>query len=226
MSIEPEYYVPVIPTVLINGAEGIGTGWSTSIPQFNPIDVIENIERKLANPEAEFKRMIPWSRGFQGSILPSVESPGSYTVKGVWRKIDSHTVRVTELPLKRWTSDYKQMIETLMQAGEVADMKEFHQDNTVDFHIKFSEPISVVDVEKRLKLVSSISANNYVLFDQKQKIKRYSNECEILREFFDLRLEFYSKRKENQLRALRKEMCILENKSRFITEINNGSLRI
>ena len=56
----------------------------------------------------------------------------------------------------------------LRQDGEVTDMKEFHQDNSVDFHIKFASPISEIDVEKKLKLISSISTNNYVLFDKNQ----------------------------------------------------------
>lgn len=66
MSIEPKYYVPIIPMILVNGAEGIGTGWSTFVPQFNPLDIIENIEAKLSNRTFEFKRMNPWYRGFKG----------------------------------------------------------------------------------------------------------------------------------------------------------------
>ena len=65
MSIEPSYYVPIIPLVLANGAEGIGTGWSTSIPQFSPLDLIENLRAKLKTNRA-FKRMTPWYRGFTG----------------------------------------------------------------------------------------------------------------------------------------------------------------
>lgn len=133
MTIEPTYYVPVIPVVLVNGTEGIGTGWSTSIPQFNPLDIIENIEAKLRSQE--FKRMMPWSRGFRGAIT-STEG-NKFTVEGIWTKQDKHTIKITELPLKRWTTDTKELLEQLMQSGEVTDMKEFHKDNTVDFEVKF-----------------------------------------------------------------------------------------
>jgi DNA topoisomerase II len=47
LQIEPNFYVPVIPLVLANGVEGIGTGWATFIPQFSPIDLINNIRKKL-----------------------------------------------------------------------------------------------------------------------------------------------------------------------------------
>ena len=61
-SIEPEHYLPIIPLCLVNGAEGIGTGWSTSIPQYNPRDIIENM--RLMMKGLEPKPMIPWYKGF------------------------------------------------------------------------------------------------------------------------------------------------------------------
>lgn len=64
--IEPDYYAPIIPICLVNGAEGIGTGWSTSIPSYSPIEISENIKRKLNNNS--FLRMKPWYKGFIGDI--------------------------------------------------------------------------------------------------------------------------------------------------------------
>mgnify|MGYP002530732114 CR=1 FL=1 len=90
LSIEPQYYAPTIPMVLVNGAEGIGTGWSTFNPQYNPADVIKNIEAKLRDPEYQFQRMLPWYKNFKGKIEPS--DNGGYTVTGVWRKIDRYQI--------------------------------------------------------------------------------------------------------------------------------------
>ena len=42
-SIEPEHYLPILPVCLINGADGIGTGWSTKIPQYNPREIVKNL---------------------------------------------------------------------------------------------------------------------------------------------------------------------------------------
>lgn len=106
--------------------------------------------------------MTPWYNGFLGEIIPQ---ENGYLVKGVWKKIDSSSIRITELPLRRWTRDFKTMLEELMQEGEVLDIKEFHQDNTVDFHVKFKDNLSDIDVEKKLKLTASISYNNFVLFN-------------------------------------------------------------
>jgi DNA topoisomerase-2 len=64
--VEPEYYAPIIPMVLVNGAEGIGTGWSTNIPNYNPLDLIKQIKRRLAGQP--FEQIHPWYKHFDGEI--------------------------------------------------------------------------------------------------------------------------------------------------------------
>lgn len=60
--VEPDFYAPIIPLGLVNGGEGIGTGWSTEIPCYNPRDLVKSIKNKLNNNE--FLDLHPWYRGF------------------------------------------------------------------------------------------------------------------------------------------------------------------
>ena len=113
--VEPEYYMPVVPMVLVNGAEGIGTGWSTSIPPYNPEDIVANI-RRLMNGEDQVP-MLPWWRGFKGEIKKTGEH--KYDVTGIVRKIDDTTIEITELPIHRWTQKYKMELEAMF--GEKGD---------------------------------------------------------------------------------------------------------
>lgn len=75
--------MPILPMVLVNGAEGIGTGWSTYIPNYNPRDIVANLRRLMAGEEPE--AMQPWYRGFQGSIVevPTKTSGRSYQCSGI-----------------------------------------------------------------------------------------------------------------------------------------------
>jgi len=66
-SIEPKHYLPTIPLALVNGAEGIGTGWSTFIPQHNPRDVVDNIRRLMRGEP--YQPMAPWYKGYTGTIV-------------------------------------------------------------------------------------------------------------------------------------------------------------
>lgn len=111
-------YVPVVPMVLVNGSEGIGTGWSTYVPNYNPRDIVANI-RRLLNGEP-MQPMDPWYKGFRGTIekTGTKEAGVVYTVSGIIEEIDDTNVRITELPVRRWTQDYKEFLESSMTVND------------------------------------------------------------------------------------------------------------
>jgi DNA topoisomerase II len=115
--IEPQYYMPILPLVLVNGNEGIGTGWSSSIPNYNPREIVENLRRKIKGEPVE--PMHPWFRGFSGS-LEWDGSKSNYRIKGVWKRIDDETLEVTELPIRVWTQKYKEFLEKSLEGAEPA----------------------------------------------------------------------------------------------------------
>ena len=120
----------------------------------------------------------------------------------------------------------------MMEGDLIEDILEFHKDNTVDFKIKLKDDVDSIEksfpggIKKKFKLSTTISANNYVLFDKFGKIKRYDDEIQILEEFFNERFDLYRKRKEYLIRVLKKEVTQLQNKQRFIKEITSGKLSI
>ena len=112
--IEPKYYLPIIPTILVNGSEGIGTGWSSSIPCFNPHEIVESIKNKIKN--GKFLKISPWYKGFQGEIREDPKREGTFIVKGKyhWSEEESNIVIIDEIPIKKWTDDYKIFLQELM----------------------------------------------------------------------------------------------------------------
>jgi DNA topoisomerase-2 len=116
LSIEPKWYCPVVPLVLINGAEGIGTGWSTNIPCHNPRDLIRILKAMLTEADEtvlqrEAETLTPWYRGFQGSIVAVPNSPANYEVFGRMFQLPDGRIRIRELPLRTWTQSYKEWLE-------------------------------------------------------------------------------------------------------------------
>jgi DNA topoisomerase II len=215
LSIEPEYYVPTIPMVLVNGAEGIGTGWSTSIPNYNPIDIVSNIKRMLGGEEPV--EMSPYYRNFRGAIEKA--GGGRYQVDGMCSG-EENELEITELPVGTWTLTYKEFLESLLQAGTIKDFKEYHTEKSVNFRIRLNQKIS------NLKLTTTISTNNMVCFDERLKIKRYGTPEEILKEFYHIRLKYYTARKEHMLRIMKEDLSKLENKAEFIRDVVSGTLVI
>ena len=120
---------------LVNGSEGIGTGWSTSIPCYNPLDICDNIRKKLKNPASNFRRMTPWFRGFTGHIELK-EDGTNYIIIGRFDRVDrDEKLIIRELPIQVWTRNYKNYLEELAQNDKITEIKEFHKDNTVHFEL-------------------------------------------------------------------------------------------
>lgn len=225
--VEPMWYLPILPMALVNGSDGIGTGWSTNIPNYNPVALAENIQERLNG--RPFKRLDPWYKGYNGEIYLNEGKDKSYICKGVFEYDEDHNLlQITELPIKKWTRDYKTGIEEMMQEKDkhiikIEDMTEYHTSRNVHFRLELCNDQSRLDdseIEKVMKLSTTIPTTNMVLFDHKNHIKRYDTESDLLEEYFQVRLDFYGLRKLYQLSRIEREISTLENKMRFIQEVN------
>ncbi|KAI9274543.1 DNA topoisomerase [Phascolomyces articulosus] len=229
-SIEPEWYMPIIPMVLINGADGIGTGWSTTIPNYSPEDIVNNLLRMMDDEEPE--PMKPWYRGFNGEITAGV--PGRYICNGIADVTDDGSIKVTEIPVRFWTDSFKDYLEVCRDKDSkkpdihIIDYSNNSTDCAVEFTIQLeqSELTKAEDIGilKALRISSSIATTNIVCFDKDGKLKKYEDAVDILKEFYPLRLEYYQKRKDNLIRVLEYEFMKLDNKARFIELVINKEL--
>ncbi|GAA95892.1 uncharacterized protein L969DRAFT_82619 [Mixia osmundae IAM 14324] len=231
-SIEPSWYMPVIPMVLVNGSDGIGTGWSSTIPTYNPADIIANLRAKLADKDERIP-LLPWYRGYKGEIVRL--GADKFKCLGVWSQPDEDTLEITELPVRVWTQTYKELLEAWIQGTEKApalikDYKEYHANTTVHFKLQLTakgkEAIAKDGIEKTFKLSSAVSTGNMVCFDLQGKIQKYSTPEAILDAFYDFRLTFYQKRKEYLTKELELAHQRLSNQARFILAIINKELVI
>eukprot|EP00958_Prasinococcus_capsulatus_P030175 scaffold7976_cov403-Prasinococcus_capsulatus_cf.AAC.7 len=231
-SIEPTWYLPILPMVLVNGASGIGTGWSSEVPNYDPRAIVQNIKHLLHGEEQD--ELAPWYKGFSGSIDHAPKSD-SYISYGELSKPNETTLEISELPIRRWTQDCKDLLESMLQdtkenPAAIKDYKEYHTDQTVYFSISMT-PDQMAKAEKeglykKFKCTSNISTSNMHLFDKDGLIKKYTCAEEVLADFFSLRLEYYGKRKVAVVTKLEKELLKLENKVRFILGVVKGEIQI
>jgi DNA topoisomerase-2 len=235
--VEPVYYTPIIPMILVNGAKGIGTGFSTDIMCYNPLDIIKYITNKLNNVSSSSVEVLPYYRGFKGKILAIDNSNKKFLIKGLYVLKGKDKIVVTELPIGTWTQDYKEFLESLVvkkqKANEVCYVKDYidmSTDNNVEFEITFYPNIinkllqdkydSGIDgVEKYLKLTTTQSTTNMNLFNNKEQLKKYENVYDIIDEYYSIRYEYYNKRREYLIDIIKKQLTILSNKARYIQMI-------
>jgi DNA topoisomerase-2 len=234
--IEPKTYVPVIPMVLVNGASGIGTGWSTDIPNYHPMEIVKNLKRRMGRlepgdeEEKPFLPMSPWFRGWNGVV----EADGNkFKFNGIAQADETNNeVIITELPIRMWTDDFKAKLEEIIRAEKspswIKDYKEFNDHKTVHFVIQMEEKHLQAAVNEGLlekfKLNKSIGITNLVAFDTQGRIRKYDSPDQIMEEYFHYRMALYTRRKAYWLKVFHAAFRKLQNQYRFVHEIIDGKL--
>jgi DNA topoisomerase-2 len=232
--VEPENYVPIIPFALVNGIKGIGTGFSCSVPPYNPADLIKYIKSMLKH-EPTPEELVPYYEGFKGSVR-KIEAD-KYLIKGLYEKTDTDTIAIIELPVGKWTMQYTKFLEELVDGTVDKDgkktppvIKDFTSlctEVSVNFTVvfprgKLAELIGQVDtqgidgVEKLLKLTTTIKTSNIHMFDDNCKLKKFENVDDIIREYYDVRMTAYQRRKAYLVDAMTQKMLLLTNKAKYI----------
>ncbi|KZT51053.1 type II DNA topoisomerase [Calocera cornea HHB12733] len=227
--IEPEFYLPIIPMVLVNGGSGIGTGWSTNIPSFNPVDIVTNIRRYMRSEPME--PMVPWYRNFLGTF--EKVGDGKFMCHGLIKKLDDYNVEINELPIGRWTQKYKEMLETWITGDEktpatIKDYKEYHTTRHIRFTVQLSEKemakAEAEGLEKYFKLLEPFATTNMMCFDAEGKMKKFNAPEELIEDFCPLRLKYYQKRKDYLANLLMTDLEKLNNQARFVKMIIDREL--
>jgi DNA topoisomerase-2 len=211
LPVEPEWYAPVIPMLLVNGARGIGTGYSTYIPPCNPDVLIAGLTQWLKGGSIADINLVPSFKGFNGTIN---KVDADYIVKGTW-KIDKDIMTITELPIETWTSDYKEYLSKLETDGIIKDFQDTSTDTIVNIRIKLSGvPEHLATLEK--SLVTKIKLTNMHAFDSFGVIHKYDSLNAILEEFAGVRMSLYAKRRIHLLDHMKNKLPYHENVVRFI----------
>ncbi|KAI3877711.1 hypothetical protein MKW98_020192, partial [Papaver atlanticum] len=175
--IEPTWYTPVIPTILVNGSVGAGTGYSTFVPNYLPSDIIANVRRLLK--DEPMIPMIPGCVGYGGSIEKGTEA-GTFTSKGIIKRIDSKTLEICELPIRIWTEDYCEKNKNISTDDDMVKLKIVSID-------ELSEEQEAELLEK-FDLITTFSITNMKSFDICGRIKEYKSPEEILQEYYHVTL--------------------------------------
>lgn len=227
-TIEPDYFIPIVPTILINGARGIGTGWSTNIPSFNILDIMDYIKLSLENKDLSDFVFQPWYNKFIGQIFKINKT--SFIITGnVSINTEEEKIIISELPIGLWTDNFKKKI---LDNDEI-DFKEYNTKDSVLFVIKFKDSNLFQYLLNKVngfylyfKIVSKIKTNSLIAFNHKKKLTTYKNPNEIIDEFIIVRKEAYNKRKEYLINKIEKIVDVLTNKIKFINNIIDDKINI
>ncbi len=237
-TVEPEVYYPIIPMILINGTSGIGTGYSTNVIQFNPLDVVKQLKNIINGKD--YVELMPYYRGFIGEIKKVGEQ--HFEVNGCYDIISDDTVHITEIPISLRPISFEKYKEYLTSITiidkkdedskkKVLDYVMKPYNNRVDITVKFKagelqKLIKTGDLDKYLKLNAKLSMTNMYLYNAAGKITKYDSPYEILEDFYTHRYAQYEKRKKYYVQVLENDANIAKYKKLFIEYILDKKLII
>ena len=243
LMVEPIYYAPIIPMILVNGAKGIGTGFSTDVLPYNPNDIISYLCSKLhGDNDHANQEFVPYYEGFQGTVAKI--SVSKYVIKGSYQLLGNDKIVVTELPVGYWTDDFKSHLESLLDSNDsngkkvipkIKDYDDMSKDTNVEFTIQFPKGrVSELEaiktdyecngIHKLLKLYTTVTNSNMHLFDYDDKLRKYDNVKTIIDDYYTKRLDLYDVRKKHMIDEINKELVIMSNKAKYIQEVLKGTI--
>jgi DNA topoisomerase-2 len=225
--IEPEYFLPIIPTVLLNGSSGIAVGFATNILNRNPIDLIECCLKELSGRRYEDPK--PWIRGFNGECVPNPDSNNSWIFKGIYNIKNTSTIEISEIPPSQTYEKYDNHLNKLEDDRRIASYENDCKSD-INYTVKITRS-SLSDLQKRDRLASFLKmeekqSENFTVLDEEGKLVIFNSATEIIKYFVKFRLEYYQKRKDYLIGVLKNELMVLSNKARFIKMIIDGKLKI
>jgi len=225
VEIEPKFFVPTLPVLLLNGAEGVSSGFAQKILPRNPKDVKQHILDKLSTGSSQIE-LKPWFRNFTGSITFG-ENPNQYNIYGNATRVKFNTVEITEVPVGYTLKGYIKVLDALEDKGVIHSYIDKSENDKFNFLVKFQGNTlkSLPDDELLIKLkLKKTITENLTATDENNKIKNFQTIEELLDSYIRVKLQFVEQRRLNELKRSEYEINLLKNKARFIESVLNGEL--
>lgn len=225
--IEPEYFLPIIPTVILNGSSGIAVGFATNILNRNPIDVINACISELTGKR--MPKLAPWLDEFSGAFERDPNNPKTWKIKGLYEVINTTTVKITEIPPNFTYEKYEDHLNSLMEKRIITSYDDNSSDK-IEYVLKFQRAVLKEYVSKNkldvLLKLNTQETENLTTIDETGKLRIFDKVEDIVKYFVQIRLGWYEKRKSYMISRLEKEAMVLSNKARFIKDIIDGKLKV
>ena len=225
-SIEPRYFLPIIPTVLINGSQGISVGFTSNVLNRDIKGIVDACIDILKGKEP--RDVKPSLNEFTGEFTRDPENHRRWLIRGKFQRVNTSTIRITELPPSLTYEKYEEILDDLCDKKKIVSYDDNCADN-VDFTVKFTRSeLEKIDDEKLVKLLKLEEAETeaFSTLDENGKLRIFDNVADIIKYFVKFRLNYYHKRKEFLLDRMNKDLKLLSNRGRFIKAILDEKIKI
>jgi DNA topoisomerase-2 len=222
--IEPDFYLPILPNVLINGCDGMATGHATYILQYNPEDLRQYVLARLQNKPV--KPLVPWFRGFKGTVKKD-QSTGQVVITGKIEKLSSTKLRITELPVGVWQDNYRSILNDLEDIDFIKSSEDRSNVKNWEFDLEVPRTTGFLDEDQLIRSFKLISraTENFTVWLPTGKLKKFTTPEELCDYFIQFRLVKYEERRQAMLKKLKEQLFEQNERLRFIRYYINNAVK-
>jgi DNA topoisomerase-2 len=215
LKIEPKFYLPILPVVLINGSQGIGTGFASKVLQYNPDDLRKDILAVLNGKKR--KKLVPWFKGFTGTVEEG-DKPGQWIISGKLEVLNTTTIKITELPIGTFPDDMKKVFLDLKEKQLIKDFDDNSDDLGYNMSISCPRTTTALDIEELYKMFNLVSreSENLTLWTHNDTLRKFSSASEIVDYFASYRIDKYEVRRLALIKEVEEEILDIDERIRFI----------
>lgn len=225
----PVYLLPIIPYGLTKTIDGVGNGFSTKIPSYNPKDLVKWvrtwIENTFQDGDVEYEELVPWFRGFEGTIE---KSKNGWTCKGIIEQVNKNKWEIKEIAPGRWGVQLKKYLSILADAGDIEKPEYHYEHNSIRATVK-RKGVAALDLEDNLSkgmsspLVNKLNTNN-MTFIMNGEPRQYKNPQDFIRDYCQIRYDAYERRKNWELNDLKGRIRVVQNKIDYIEKVQDKKI--
>lgn len=218
MKIEPQFYLPIVPTILLNVIQGIAVGFSSNIVNRNPIEVCEAVKRAIVGDDLSELKLTPYYKGLQGEWRLV---NGQFEHHGFMEVIDDTTVHITAIPANQTFDSYENHLNSLIDCDYIESWTDYTKKDKILYvlkfkHSKLAEEIAKDALYHRLQMYTRVPKENITVIDFDGNVRRYWNVGELVTNFVNWRLGYYELRRQKLIDDLTKDIAWYEAVSKFI----------
>lgn len=215
--IEPKYFIPLLPVVLLNGAEGMGTGHATHIFSYAVKDLKAAIVKLLDGKKLVDNDLTPSWNGFTGEVERD-KTNGQVKCVGRYEVVSTTEIRVVELPVGIQSDKYEEILFKLEDQGKIKSFKNASDDTGFDFIIKIPRTTYYQEKDEMIKMLKleTRDTENLTVWGPDGFIKKYDSVEKLLEDFVQWRLERYEDRRQKHIEITTAQIAWLEEVIRFI----------
>lgn len=227
--IEPRFLIPNLPLILVNGSNGIGTGFRQVILPRDPKQLILLIQQYLEEKKDIPDRIVPWFKGFKGSITLDKDDSGiTWCISGKAKYINDTTILIEEIPVSYDLNSYLAVLDDLKEQNKIRSYTDLSENEEFRFEVRVPRSSKTMDQQELLEFFKLVK-KEYEVFsaiDENNRIVEFESEGQILRKFIEIKLQYTEKRKEYLLDQYKENLKVLKNKIKFIRAVRENDIDI